>query len=254
MALGSDLNSLAGEPGPRRALRAALPRARRVVCVSRALAAIARDLGVEEQRIDVVPNGVDTELFRPRDRAAARQRLGVPAHHRVVLFVGWLEESKGIFDLIEAYRRLPPSPTPTSLFLLGDGTARQRATELAAQLPGLRLLGARPPEEVSEWLAACDLLALPSWREGMPNALLEALACGRRVVASRVGGIPELIDSPVLGTLVEPRDPAALGQALASALATRYDPDQVVGQARLLSWQGSAALLRQALERARRSG
>ena len=92
-------------------------------------------------------------------------------------------------------------------------------------------------------MAACDVLTLPSHAEGTPNVVLEALACGRRVVASSVGGIPDLITSDALGALVPPRDPKALAVALAHALATPYDPDEVARLGARGGWDASAAAL-----------
>jgi glycosyltransferase involved in cell wall biosynthesis len=95
-------------------------------------------------------------------------------------------------------------------------------------------------------MAACDLLVLPSWNEGTPNVILEALASGRRVVATGVGGIPDVISSPALGELVSPRDPEALAAALGSALNQPYDPAELAA-AVPGGWEDSAARLHQVL-------
>jgi glycosyltransferase involved in cell wall biosynthesis len=96
-------------------------------------------------------------------------------------------------------------------------------------------------------MAACDALVLPSWAEGTPNVVIEALACGRRVVATPVGGIPELIHAPDLGELVQARDPGRLAAALERAAETRYDPEVVSLKASRGSWADSARLLEQSL-------
>ncbi len=106
--------------------------------------------------------------------------------------------------------------------------------------------GGRPLREVAEWLAAADVLALPSWAEGTPNVVLEALASGRPVVASAVGGIPDVVRHGIDGLLVPPRDPAALAAALWDALARPWDEATLVAAAPP-SWHASAALLARAL-------
>jgi teichuronic acid biosynthesis glycosyltransferase TuaC len=244
---GSDLNVVARLPGPRAQLRAMLPRAARVVAVSRALAAEAEALGVERDRIRLVRNGVDAARFRPGDRAAARTALGLAADRRLLLYVGHLRDSKGVLDLATAMASVPDG----DLAVLGAGEARARlAAALAPLGERARLLGERPHDEVATWMAAADVVVLPSWSEGTPNAVIEALACGRRVVATRVGGTPDLVTSDVLGTLVPPRDPAALADAIKAALATPYDAHAVAAAASASSWDDSAAALHSVLEEA----
>jgi glycosyltransferase involved in cell wall biosynthesis len=109
--------------------------------------------------------------------------------------------------------------------------------------PNVRLAGAQPLERVPTWLAACDVLVLPSHVEGTPNVLIEALACGRRVVASAVGGVPDLVRDETLGALVPPRDPSALARALITALATPYDEREIARRGARGGWAASAAAL-----------
>src|SRR5262249_24474872 len=103
---GSDLNVIANRPGPRLNLSLTLPRAERVVAVSRALADRAAGLGVSRQRLHVVGNGVDRNLFRPRDRIQARQTLQLRQGGRLIVYVGRLDRAKGVRDLIDAFARV----------------------------------------------------------------------------------------------------------------------------------------------------
>ena len=252
---GSDMNSIAKLPGPRRLLRLALPRAAHVVAVSRALAAEARALGVSEARVTVVMNGVDAGLFHLRDRGLARADLGLPAHARIALFVGNLKESKGVLDLAAAFAAIATQHPTLHLAIVGGGEAQPPLEALAARWPGrVTLAGPRPLPEVPTWMAACDVLVLPSWAEGTPNVVLEALASGRRVVASAVGGIPDLVTDPMLGELVPTRDPGALSAALGRAALLDYDPATVAARGARGSWADSAARLLQVLERTRVQG
>jgi glycosyltransferase involved in cell wall biosynthesis len=172
----------------------------------------------------------------------------VAADARIVLYVGRVELEKGAVDLVEAFCRKTPELAGVQLVMVGDGTALKRCRELAAK-SGAQVVfkGARPHAEVPRWLAACDVLALPSWHEGMPNAVLEAIACGRRVVATRVGGIPDVVSSEALGELVAPKDPEALAAALCRAAWSPYSPASVTATARVPDWQASAGLLHRSL-------
>jgi teichuronic acid biosynthesis glycosyltransferase TuaC len=249
---GSDMDVLATRPSLRRQLAWALPRAARVVAVSRALGQAAQGLGVAADRIDVVTNGVDDTLFHPRDRAAARAQLGHGGDTRKwILFVGRIEGDKGAIDLAEAFWRLAAVQPGVVMVFVGDGKARAAAQAVLAPL-GDRVLftGPRPLAEVPVWMAACDILTLPSHHEGTPNVLLEALACGRRVVATRVGGIPDVIHRPELGTLVAVKDVDALEHALADAVATPYDTAAVAALGSRGGWDDSAGRLLNTLERA----
>jgi teichuronic acid biosynthesis glycosyltransferase TuaC len=248
---GSDMNVIAKLPGPRRLLRYALPRAAHVVAVSRALAEQARALGVATDRVSVVMNGVDADLFRPRDRASARRALDLPHGARIVLFVGNLKESKGVLDLAAAFEQIATQCPDVHLAIVGDGEARAALDAVAERWPDrFTLAGRRPLAEVPMWMAACDILALPSWAEGTPNVVLEALAAGRRVVASAVGGIPDLITDPALGELVPPRDVAALASAIARAARADYDADAIAQLGARGGWAESAAELAAVLEAA----
>jgi glycosyltransferase involved in cell wall biosynthesis len=243
---GSDINVVAKIPGPRRQLSWALPRAAAVIAVSEALRERAIDLGVEPDRVHVVRNGVDRELFRPRDRAAARARFGLSPRARIALYVGRLEREKGVFDLLDAFELVRRRMPEALLVLVGGGSAAARARAM----PGVLVAGPQPLALVPHWMAAANVATLPSWNEGMPNVVLEALASGRRVIASSVGGIPEVISDPRFGEIVPPRAPRELSAALERALALDYDPATLAAHAAIGSWQDSARRLHGVLERA----
>lgn len=182
-----------------------------------------RDYGANAERVHVVPNGCDASIFHPRDRAAARAALEVPADARLVVYVGRLVPEKGLRELLEAARQLTPTMPDLRIALVGEGPMRAELAALAAQ-GGCEVVftGAQPPDEVARWMAASDLVTLPSYSEGHPNVLVEALACGRGVVATPVGGIPEVVDADS-GVLVPPRDARMLAEGLRSALARDWD-------------------------------
>ena len=247
---GSDLNVFSERDSVRRLLARKLPRADRLLAVSRALAAKARALGVAADRIGFLPNGIDRAIFRPCDRTEARRELELP-DGRLLLFVGGIEASKGVLDLLQAFESIAPRSPELRIALVGDGSELPRWREARARWPGrIFLLGAQPLAKVARWIAACDVLTLPSWNEGTPNVVLEALASGRRVVATRVGGIPDVLGSAVAGEMVSARHPDELAEALWRAVHATYDPVAVAATGPM-GWDASARLLRQALLSAR---
>ena len=245
---GSDINVMATMRVGRFALEKALPAADAVIAVSRPLAEQARKLGASKQRIHLVRNGVDRGRFCLRDRGAARRQLGLDDRARWILYCGHLKRSKGIEDLLDAFSSIARQRPDVRLAVVGDGRVRRRCESLAAELGGRILVaGSRPHDEIPAWLAACDVLALPSWSEGTPNVVLEALACGRRVVATDVGGTADLLPSKTLGEVVAAHSPVELGAALSRALASPYDPRDVAREADVVGWDESAAALHDAL-------
>lgn len=182
-----------------------------------------RDYGAKAERVHVVPNGCDASIFHPRDRNSARSTLGVPGDARLVVYVGRLVAEKGLRELLEAARQMTPAMPNLRIALVGEGPMRAELAALAAQC-GCEVVfaGAQPPDAVARWMAASNLVTLPSYSEGHPNVLVEALACGRGVVATPVGGIPEVVDA-ASGVLVPPRDAAALAEGLRAGLARDWD-------------------------------
>jgi glycosyltransferase involved in cell wall biosynthesis len=212
------------------------------------LAEAAIQLGARADSVVVVRNGVDADLFRPAPQAAARQQLGLPADVPLVLYVGNLKASKGVVDLANAFAQLADADPRPHLVMVGGGDARAEVVAaLARHQARVHLPGPVALEHVPTWMAAANLVALASWAEGTPNVLLEALACGRRVVATRVGGIPDVISDPAMGELVPARDVAALARALRLVLDQPYEPHAVADLATSGSWDASATALRAVL-------
>jgi glycosyltransferase involved in cell wall biosynthesis len=209
--------------------RGALNGARRVIALSRSLADAAAAQGVDPDRTVVIPNGVDAQTFAPN---------GIP-REPVVLFAGSLIERKGASVLIEAMSSVRARFPDQQLVLIGDGPRRSEL-ESAAARRGLsdcvRFAGSLPPAEVARWMRRAELFVLPSLEEGQGVALLEALASGLPCVASRVGGIPDVLD-PAWGALVPPGDPAALASAAVDVLS-RADRGRALGRAAAAAVRG----------------
>ncbi len=198
--------------------------ASRLLVVSADLGRLAvSEYGGDPARVRVIANGCDAAIFHPRARAPARAALGIAEDSELLLYVGRLVPEKGLRELFDACAALRTTRPRVQLVLVGDGPMR---AELEARIAGsagwASLAGALPPEAVAQWLAACNLLALPSYSEGHPNVLVEALACGRPAVTTPVGGIPEVVDDTV-AILVPPRTVEPLRAGLAQALERRWD-------------------------------
>ncbi|HXB75631.1 MAG TPA: glycosyltransferase [Candidatus Acidoferrales bacterium] len=224
--LGSDVRMTRGIT--RLAVRRVLRRADFVTGVSQELCHQAIRLGASPDRIAAIPNGCDATMFRPSDRCQARSELGIRPDAELVLFVGRLIPLKGLRELFQAVAGLARTHPRLELACIGEGYLMEELRSQAAQnMPErVRLLGGFPPETVARWLAAANLLCLPSYSEGCPSVVIEALSSGRPVVATDVGGVPELVDENC-GILTRPHDPAALCQALESALNRPWD-DQAI--------------------------
>jgi teichuronic acid biosynthesis glycosyltransferase TuaC len=218
--------------------------AERVVAVSEDLRATALASGAAPERVRTIPNGVDTALFVPRDRAAARRSLGLAAEGTYLLTVGSLSERKGAHLVLEALESLA-SRFPDLRYLVVGGagaegdeaeTLRRRAVALGVSARVV-FAGPRRREELPDWYNAADLFVLPSSLEGCPNVVVEALACGTPVVATAVGGIPQLLADPETGVIVARRDGAAVAAGLAAALARPWDRGRVSAGTSARSWQ-----------------
>lgn len=247
-ARGSDLNIIADHPLARRMILWAALQADVLVTVSDGLRDRLVSLGAPEGRVTTVRNGVDLKTFRPAgDRQGLRARLGLPEEGiPVLLFVGNLIPLKRCHLVIEALARLPG----VHLRIAGEGPERTRLEALGWRLgvaERVRFLGRFPQAELAQWYAACDLLVLPSEREGLPNVVLESIASGTPVVAARLPGTVEAVTDPAAGVLVAEATPAAYAEAIAARLATPVTRDAVRAQAESLGWERTSAALSQLL-------
>lgn len=223
MVGGSDVLLLTRDPRRQECIRRVLQQADAVMAVSRDLAEKVVALGVAPQRVHVLRRGVEGSLFSPGDRATARQELGLPADQRLLLWVGRMVPVKGLDTLLAACERLRQRTPDFQLCLVGDGPLRP-ALVAEVQQRGLSahvtFAGSVEHAELGPWFRAADVTVLPSRSEGVPNVLLESLACGTPFVASAVGGVPE-IAGHAAARLVPPDSPEELAAALEAALQDR---------------------------------
>jgi teichuronic acid biosynthesis glycosyltransferase TuaC len=244
-AIGSDLNRIPGrlvKSLTQRALRDATV----VTTVSRDLAATAVRLGANPKRTIAILNGCDTAVFHPgspdsETRAAARAILGIEPSSRAILYVGRLDLRKGLIELIESVAALRETHPDVHCYLLGDGPDRPALVQAVARTgteAAVTFVPPCPTAGVARWMSAANLVTLPSYKEGCPNVVLEALASGRPVVATDVGGIPELMDASC-GALVPAKNTAALTEALAATLAASWNAEDIA-RSHSRSWQDVA--------------
>jgi hypothetical protein len=223
----------------------ALRRVDRLITVSRRLrenvVTLAGPLDAE-----VVHNGADPTRFAPIPKRDCRSRLNLPLEKKIVLFVGNLFSVKGVEYLLKAFAKL--ELFNTTLYVVGDGVLREPLCSLAANL-GIQqstvFVGQKPHEEIPLWLSAADCLVMPSLSEGLPTLLAEAILCRVPIVATEVGGIPEILSQGDNAVLVRPKDSVALADAIRAQLAADRRSfgavDQAEASARAkLTWEANA--------------
>ena len=182
--------------------------------------------------VKVIYNGADPDIFTFRPKMEARQALGLPAAQKIVLFVGRLVAVKALEALLAAVAL--PSAGDIVLYLVGEGECRASLEALAGSLGVLQrchFIGRRTHEEVAQWLSAADCLVLPSKSEGMPTILIEAMLCRTPIVATRVGGVPEIVRDGETGLLVPYGNVSAMADAIEKVLHNPKLADSLSHQA-----------------------
>jgi glycosyltransferase involved in cell wall biosynthesis len=248
--IGSDVDVASQLPTLKPQVQWSFRHAAGVIAVSSALAEKCIQLGARRGSTTAIVTGVDRRTFAPRSREAARLDLGLSINCKLILYVGRLSQEKGVMDALEAFERMP-NRSDVRLAFVGDGPLLQRLRERALGRSDIIVTGSLDGAKVGDWLAACDLLTLPSYHEGTPNAVLEAFSSGRPIVATHVGGIPDICTSPVYGELVTPGAVSELTSAYERVLSTPYMPDQIAACPALCSWEENARRVLSFLQTAR---
>jgi teichuronic acid biosynthesis glycosyltransferase TuaC len=241
-ALGTDINVFPTLPSIRPLIRWTLQNASGIIAVSSALQRRMIELGVPENKIQFIGNGVDTELFRMRDRRDARRALGLPEDGSILVSVAALREGKGQQHVIAALSRIAAKYPGLRLYLVGEGSNRQNLEHLVQRLSlqdRVFLAGNRNNDEIPLWFNAADISILASSREGWPNVVLESLACGTPVIGTPVGQIPEILARGDLG-IVTDQDPISLAAAVEAALGRDWDRTALMAFAHSRPWEAVA--------------
>jgi teichuronic acid biosynthesis glycosyltransferase TuaC len=238
-ARGTDVNLIPRYAVPRRLIQGAIRDAAALIGVSAALKQALIDLGAPPDKVTVLRNGVETQLFcPPQDRAAARAALGLTGP--TLISVGGLIERKGHHRTIEAMRQLPQF----QLLIAGEGPERDRLSALIAShglADRVRLLGPRPHKELPALYGAADASVLASSREGWANVLLESMGCGTPVVAANIWGNPEVVQAPEAGVIYEDNTADGVAAGVRRLFAALPDRAETRAYAEGFSWNETTA-------------
>jgi teichuronic acid biosynthesis glycosyltransferase TuaC len=241
--LGCDINHYPSLPFRKKPIRKALIAASRITVKGNGLKQKVLQMGIQEHKVIVIPNGLDLKRFRIMDKKEARRRLDLQEDRQILLFVGSLDQVKGGQYLIEALKRMGENlENPPHLIMVGDGPL-QEALLFQTRCWGIAnrvsFVGKRPHDEIPIWMNAADIFCLPSIREGRPNVLMEALACGTPAVASNVGSVPEIIQKEN-GRLARVADPKDICRQLLACLKERWDQKAIRKTVGNFTWDGCA--------------
>ena len=227
-AIGSDLRTRTDPFTIKRVLET-MTAADAVITVSEELRQLAISRGVAGEKVTSILNGCDTTIFYPGDRDLARRQLGVDRDDELIVYAGNLLETKGLGELMDAFAGLAKTRPKARLALVGQGPFRDtigRRIAMSGLEKSVLLPGRCDATGIAQWMRAADIFCLPSYSEGCPNVVVEALACGRPIVGTNVGGIPELVKKNS-GILIPPRDPIALRTALDTVLSATWDRGEI---------------------------
>ena len=217
---GSDVHILAKTEPRRNAIQTSLRTADRIIAMSNDLREGVVELGIDARKISVVYRGVDLTVFSPGDRDLARQRLSLPLDPCILLWVGRLQEVKNPILFVKSIALLKESLPNLLAFMIGEGPLRTQIEREISKLDltkTLKLMGSVPHFQLADWYRSSQRTVLTSDSEGVPNVLLESMACGTPFVASNVGGIPE-IACKLQDRLVEPGNAVAFRDAVVDSL------------------------------------
>jgi glycosyltransferase involved in cell wall biosynthesis len=250
-ALGSDVNLIMKNPVARQMMLWAGRESASMITVCQALKTRMVEFGMDGAGITPLRNGVDLELFKPVDRDKTRKEFGMDGF--TLLSVGHLHSLKGHHHIIAALADMPG----VRLMVAGSGPDRN-SLEAGAQAAGVAdrvtFLGALPQDRLRDYYGAADALVLASSREGWANVLLEAMACGTPVVASQVGGTPEVVRSPAAGVLMPGASPENVVEGVRQLRASYPDRTATRAYAEAFGWgettRGQIRLFREAAQQA----
>ena len=239
-ARGTDINLYPQFSLIKRIIQFTLQQADKEIAVCDDLKRIMVSLGERPENINVIPNGIDPQKFYRIEKKQARESVGIPVADRMLLSVGSLIERKGHHLLIEALGRLHQDQRLTwTTYIIGQGEWHGKLARLIAEyrLEGkVFLLGQVPNCDLVTWYNAADIFFLGSSREGWPNVISEALACGTPVVATPANGVPEIITSDDYGIIVEKREAESFCRELPRAFAKTWDYDRICRYGQNRTW------------------
>lgn len=190
-----------------------------LISVSNALKKVAYTIATPKREIQIIYNGCDMESFVPNKNQGLQMRrlLRISIDDKVLVFIGSLSKNKGVFDLIASFEELFSIYDNIHLLMVGDGPEHTHLSRLISSkgMKGrVHMIGKQSPNEVPKYLSASDYFVIPTYFEGLPNAILEAMSCGLPVIGTNVGGIPEVVENGRNGILINKCDKDALTRAI----------------------------------------
>ncbi|MGL1957611.1 MAG: glycosyltransferase [Colwellia sp.] len=227
---GTDVNENTQFPPRTRLMKKWLNKAETIFCPSKALVQTLSEKGVEQEKLCVNYNGVNPDIFYPAQVMLSLQKF---------IFVGSLIATKGCNELISAFIQAKDKFPNIELDIVGEGPMKYSLLKIINQhnlSADIRIHGSVPLPEVAEFIRQANVLVLPSYREGVPNVLLESFASGTPVIATRVGGIPEIVNENV-GLLVDAKDINQLANAMEKSLNTTWSNELITEHANQFNWQ-----------------
>ena len=243
--LGCDINYYPTLPLRKRQIQHALAAADMVTVKGRDLKKKVLLMNIAEKKVSVIQNGIDLKLFRIMERFEARRKLGIDESIPTLLTVGSLDEVKGTRYLIEALGFMASvKEVLPHLLIVGDGPLKKTLVSQASRLDidgNVFFIGRRPYHEIPLWMNAADLFCLPSIREGRPNSLIEAFACGTPAVAYDVGSISEIINK-INGQIVRVGDSDCFRRGIISCLGRKWDREAIRATVNGFAWDDCAEM------------
>lgn len=221
----------------------ALKNAAKIFTVCNDLKGIALSLGISDEKVEVIPNGIDIGKFKPMDKIAARKELGIAADKKILISVGGLVKRKGFHEVIALLPEIKKKHPDIMYLIVGGATVEGNyGPELRKTVRRLHLendvlfAGHQPHDKIYKWLSASDVFCLATGNEGWANVFLEAMACGLPVVASDVGGNREVVSSEDYGLLFDINNKKEMADAILKALGQKWDKNKIISYARSNTW------------------
>lgn len=244
---GSDLNMSLKNPIFKRIIKFVFKNADKITTVGENLKKSILSLGISKEKVALTLNGVNTDLFKKRDKNKIRKKIGLHQTKKIILLVGWLVKEKGIGYLINSIPNLENKNI--QLLLIGEGNDKKLFKKQIALLKlknNVFFLGTKSQEELVPYYNAADIFALPSLSEGRPNTILEAMASETPIISTSVGGIPELIINNKTGILIKPKNKIEIANSINKLLKNKKLQTKLGKNARKfiidnkLNWEGCA--------------
>jgi len=216
----------------------------RIIRVNKADLDMFKAINIDPSRLVHIPNGFSSSQFHSISKKEAREKLNIPEDKPVLLNLAALEPYKGQEYLIRAMKTVTESRKDAVLYIVGKGSLRgylqSLINECGLQEQVILAGGDKPPEEIALWMNSCDIFVLPSISESFGIVQLEAMACGKPVVATRNGGSEEIIVDDGLGMLVEPANEGSLAKAITEAIYKDWNKEFIMSYAERFTWKNIA--------------